>query len=196
ALVKTDAGVVLGTSVYMSPEQARGLEVDARTDIWSLGVVLYEMLAGQAPFAGETTSDVIAAILEREPPPMMRYAKDAPEALEWIVTKALTKEKEERYQTAREMLTDLRRLEQRLKLAAELRRSSPPSTREGETADGRSANATPSDAGANASAAVEKEPAPTGAVQSARDTLQLSSLISQLGGSRRRAGLVLLAAVL
>jgi eukaryotic-like serine/threonine-protein kinase len=185
---RTDPGVVMGTVQYMSPEQARGLPVDERTDIWSLGVVLYEMLAGRAPFTGGTTSDALAAVLEREPPPLARYSKEAPEALEWIVTKALTKEKEERYQTAREMLTDLRRLEQRLKLAAELQRSSPPSPR-GETEDGKVAGATPS-------VAVEKEPAPTGAVRPARDTLQLSSLISQLGGSRRRAAFALVAAVL
>src|SRR6185295_4456147 len=92
AMIKTDAGMVMGTANYMSPEQARGLEVDARTDIFSFGIVLYEMLTGNLPFAGETKSDVMAAILQNEPPPLARYWPNAPEALEWIVTKTLTKE--------------------------------------------------------------------------------------------------------
>jgi len=73
ALVQTEPGVVLGTIAYMSPEQARGLAVDARTDIFSLGVVIYELVAGQAPFGGATRSDLIAALLEREPPPLARF---------------------------------------------------------------------------------------------------------------------------
>jgi eukaryotic-like serine/threonine-protein kinase len=126
ALVNTDPGTVMGTVQYMSPEQARGLAVDGRTDIWSLGVVLYEMAAGRVPFEGATTSDTISAILGKEPPPLARYAREAPPELEWIVTKALTKDCEERYQTAREMLVDLRRLKQRLDVEAELERSKPP----------------------------------------------------------------------
>lgn len=113
AMIKTETGMVMGTANYMSPEQARGLEVDARTDIFSFGVVLYEMLTGNMPFAGETKSDVMAAILQNEPPPLARYWPDAPEALEWIVTKTLTKDTDERYQTAKELLTDLKRLKRR-----------------------------------------------------------------------------------
>ncbi|MBV9926342.1 MAG: PD40 domain-containing protein [Acidobacteria bacterium] len=124
SLVNTDPGVVMGTVPYMSPEQARGLETDARTDIWSLGVVLYELTAGRPPFTGATTTDTLLAVVGREPAPLRALAPDVPEALEWVVTKALTKEKEERYQTAREMLTDLRRLRQRLDADAELERSS------------------------------------------------------------------------
>ena len=120
AKINTSEGVVMGTVSYMSPEQARGLPVDARTDIWSLGVVLYEMLRGQAPFAGQTSSDVLANVLQREPTPLRQTTKDIPEALDWIVSKALIKDREERYQTAREMLTDLRRLKRRLEVAAEL----------------------------------------------------------------------------
>ena len=100
ALVNTGPGTVMGTARYMSPEQARGQEVDARTDLWSLGVVLYECVAGRPPFEGSTGSDLIAAILSREPPPLARFARDAPETLEWIVTKALAKDRDERYQTA------------------------------------------------------------------------------------------------
>jgi serine/threonine protein kinase len=121
-LMQTRAGVVMGTIGYMSPEQARGLPLDARTDIWSLGVTLYEMVAGQAPFEGPNHSDIIAAILEREPRSLTSLATAAPEPLEWIVTKALTKERDDRYQTAREILNDLRRLKQRLSVAAELER--------------------------------------------------------------------------
>ena len=104
ALVKTSAGIVMGTVTYMSPEQARGLPVDARSDTWSLGVVLYEMMSGRAPFAGATTSDIIAAILEREPRSLTSISSDIPDALEWIVNKALTKDRDDRYQTARELL--------------------------------------------------------------------------------------------
>jgi eukaryotic-like serine/threonine-protein kinase len=123
AAVSTDPGVVMGTVGYMSPEQARGRDVDARADIWSLGVVLYEMLTGRAPFKGETPTDTLAAIIGKEPPPLARYTADAPEALEWIVTKALTKDLDGRYQTAKEFLTDLKRLRQQLELAAAASRS-------------------------------------------------------------------------
>jgi serine/threonine protein kinase len=123
ALIKTSAGVVIGTVAYMSPEQARGLPVDARSDIWSLGVVLYEAVAGHRPFAGETNSDVLVSILEREPRSLTSFSAEIPEALEWIITKALTKDRDDRYQTARELLTDLRRLKGRLDLATALERS-------------------------------------------------------------------------
>jgi len=126
AMVNTSPGAVMGTVNYMSPEQASGHAVDARTDIWSLGVLLYEMITGRMPFEGPTPSHVIVSILEKDPPLLTRYLTDAPEALEWIVTKALTKNPDERYQTAREMLTDLRRLKQRLDASAELERSIAP----------------------------------------------------------------------
>src|SRR6185295_19211606 len=131
AMVNTSPGAVMGTVNYMSPEQASGHAVDARTDIWSLGVLLYEMITGRMPFEGPTPSHVIVSILEKDPPLLTRYLTDAPEALEWIVTKALTKNPEERYQTAREMLTDLRRLKQRLDASAEIERSIAPDTSAG-----------------------------------------------------------------
>ncbi|HEU4597697.1 MAG TPA: protein kinase, partial [Pyrinomonadaceae bacterium] len=110
----TNPGAVMGTAWYMSPEQARGLPLDARTDVWSLGCVLYEMLAGRPPFDGETASHVIVSIIEDEPEPLAECVPGLPAELERIVERALAKEREERYGSAGEMLEDLRRLRQRL----------------------------------------------------------------------------------
>jgi serine/threonine-protein kinase len=104
------AGVVMGTISYMSPEQARGERLDARSDLFSLGVALYEMAAGHSPFARETAADTIVSILEKEPPPLAQLTSEVPEALERIIRKALGKDREERYQTARELLDDLKSL--------------------------------------------------------------------------------------
>src|SRR5919199_351814 len=95
ALVNTAPGVVMGTFAYMSPEQARGQETDERTDIWSFGVVLYEMLTGVSPFAGETQSDTVAAVLKSEPQPLAAFAPDAPAELQRIVRKCLQKSRDE-----------------------------------------------------------------------------------------------------
>jgi len=122
-LFQTEQGIIMGTAPYMSPEQVRGLTVDSRTDIWSLGAVLYEMVAGRPPFEGATSMDVMAAILEREPVPLVRYRSTVPTELEWIIKKALRKDRDERYQTAKELLADLRNLRQRLKFEEELEQS-------------------------------------------------------------------------
>jgi serine/threonine protein kinase/Tol biopolymer transport system component len=113
-LVNTEPGSVLGTVTYMSPEQAAGRDVDARSDIWSLGVVLYEMIAMRAPFEGASKSHIIVAISDHEPLPVTQFAPDVPQPLEWIIGEALTKDREERCQTAKEMLGKLKRLKQRL----------------------------------------------------------------------------------
>jgi len=114
--LSTDAGVVIGTVSYMSPEQARGLKVDTRTDIFSLGVMLYEMVVGRAPFAGATTGDVIASILRDSPPPLAECAPDALPEMERILSRALRKDREERYQAVSEFLADLKRLKRQLEL--------------------------------------------------------------------------------
>jgi serine/threonine protein kinase len=107
-LVTTSAGTVLGTAQYMSPEQARGLAVDARTDIWSLGVVLYEMITGRAPFKGDTASDLLVSILKTEPKPLSAFHPDTPPELEFITKKALGKDRDERYQDVKDFLLDLK----------------------------------------------------------------------------------------
>jgi serine/threonine protein kinase/Tfp pilus assembly protein PilF len=119
----TQPGAVIGTYVYMSPEQARGLHVDARADIWSVGCVIFEMIAGRPPFTGLTKSDMVAAILEREPPPLARYSDGVPAELQRIVSKALAKNRNERYQTIKDLLIDLRQLRQELEFEARLSRS-------------------------------------------------------------------------
>jgi Tol biopolymer transport system component len=130
----TSPGMVMGTVNYMSPEQARGLEVDERTDIWSLGVVMYEMLAGSPPFKGETPTDVTVAILEREPASLAALSDDIPAELDWIVKKALRKDREERYQTVREMLGDLRGVKQQLDFEVRLEKSATPQSRQSASA--------------------------------------------------------------
>ncbi|MFN2454339.1 MAG: protein kinase [Pyrinomonadaceae bacterium] len=113
---QTEAGVVMGTVGYMSPEQARGLKVDERTDIWSLGCVLYEMLARRAPFASATRMDTLVAILERDPPPVefMKDASAASQQLQNLVRKTLCKERSERPQTATALLADLNAVRRQL----------------------------------------------------------------------------------
>jgi serine/threonine-protein kinase len=121
---KTDPGMILGTVSYMSPEQVRGrLDVDGRADIWSLGVVLYEMVADRLPFDGATPSHTIVAITDQEPPPLSQFADNVPQSLEEIVKRALAKEPAARYQTAGQMLAELKELNERIEIGARLERS-------------------------------------------------------------------------
>jgi eukaryotic-like serine/threonine-protein kinase len=116
---ETRTGIVLGTVNYMSPEQARGQKVDGRSDLFSLGVVLYELITGRRPFGGETWHHTIVAITDAEPPPIARNVQGAPAALQEIIDRALAKDREQRYQTARALLADVQTL--RGELAADTR---------------------------------------------------------------------------
>src|SRR5437588_618555 len=182
-LVNTDAGVVMGTARYMSPEQARGKKVDARTDIWSLGVVTYEMVTGHAPFEGGTPSDVLSLILQREPAPLVRYAPEVPTELERIIRKALHKDREERYQTVKDFLIDLKNLRRELQFKAELDRSASPN---------RSDEAVASMSQAVAGTA--KQPAvQTSLVETAHPTSSAEYIVSEIKHHKRGAVLTLAA---
>ena len=127
-MVKADTkpGTVLGTINYMSPEQARGQMLDQRTDVFSLGVVLYEMAAGRAPFVAANTADMLVSILQKEPPPLADFARDVPAEFQRIISKALRKDREERYQTMKDMVIDLKSLKEELSFTKKLERSQPP----------------------------------------------------------------------
>src|SRR6266545_3820254 len=122
-LVETNLGSILGTVRYMSPEQAYGAPVDKGTDIWSLGAVLYEMVTAHAPFTGETPGEAMSSILEVEPPPLTSYVAHTPAKLQQIISKTLRKDRNERYQSAHELLEALKDLRHKLEFKAELKRS-------------------------------------------------------------------------
>ena len=187
ALVQTEPGVVMGTVAYMSPEQARGLAVDARTDIFSLGVVIYEMVAGRAPFGGATRSDLIVALLERDPPPLARFTPEAPAELERLVMKTLAKDRDERYQTAKDLLIDLKRLKQKLVVDAEIERSAPPEEFRVPPSGGRlsSAESSPPKGGTLNGAAAQTAVDGSGATSSAE------YIVSEIKRHKKSAGLTL-----
>ncbi len=122
-MLTTESGTVMGTLHYMSPEQTRGLDTDARTDIWALGCVLYEAVTGERPFTGATAADVLVSIIKTTPAPLTCYSADAPARLQEIVGKALEKDREERYPSVSDLLADLRSLQKRLEFEAELGRT-------------------------------------------------------------------------
>ncbi len=177
----TNPGTVLGTVTYMSPEQARGLKVDARTDIFSLGVVLYEMITGRVPFTGATMSDVLVSILERDPLPLSNSVSAVPPELERIVAKALVKDREARYQTARDLFLDLKRLKQQLDAEAEVGRSGKAGWRYEES--GRQERRW------QGNETVADTVLLTGAIAPARPTLRASHLVSGL--KRHKSGVLL-----
>jgi len=131
--LETKPGLVIGTAPYMSPEQANGLPVDARSDIWSLGVVLYEMVSGRVPFQGQTATETISLILQKEPAPLASQAREVPAELARIVTRALTKDRDERYQTMKDMLIDLSSLKHKMEVDAAIERTVSPELRRRES---------------------------------------------------------------
>jgi serine/threonine-protein kinase len=191
-VVNTDPGVVMGTASYMSPEQARGLEVDSRTDIWSLGAMLYEMVAGRLPFEGATTTDVLTMILHREPPSLLLTRTDVPAELERIVEKALTKEKEERYQVIKDLGLDLKKLRQRLEIDAELERSITPEEEARRTVRRLSID---SNQAVPQTTAGEAALTPTAQVSMAHTASSAEYVVGELKRHKRAALLVLVAVV-
>jgi len=184
--VRTGSGVIIGTAGYMSPEQARGKPVDARSDIFSLGAVIYEMVTHRKPFDGETPSDVLASILKTEPPPVSQLLEDAPPELTRIVAKALKKNREERYQVISDLLLDLKNLKEDLHFQARLQST------------GSGVGAAKSTTVATASASVGAAPTSEGAVAA---TMISQALSVELKRQRLRfsafavAGAVVLIAV-
>jgi eukaryotic-like serine/threonine-protein kinase len=140
--VGTQDGLIIGTASYMSPEQARGKDIDSRSDIFSFGIVLYEMLTGKQPFEGESAIDTISAIIHKEPVPLNQLTSDLPRELQHIVEKTLRKDREERYQTAKDLLIDLKDLKQDLVIQNKLERTTPPNREESKT---QTLNATTTD---------------------------------------------------
>ncbi len=164
----TNPGVVMGTAKYMSPEQASGKLVDARTDIWSLGVILYEMLTGKHPFDGEMQTQVIARVLEREPEPLAVRAPDSPPELQRIVSKMLAKDRAGRYGDIREALRDLKALKQDIEFDARLGRTG--------ASSGANAAAASASSGEKTLSSQESGGAPAGDASSSGDTARTISI--------------------
>ena len=122
----SEPGMVMGTARYMSPEQARGVDVDARSDIFSLGSVMYELVTGRSAFEGQTSSDVIAEILKVEPPPPAELAPDVPPEIEHIIGKALRKDRDNRYQNVKDLLIDLQDYSKEAEFQAKLQKNARP----------------------------------------------------------------------
>jgi len=175
--VQTEPGLVMGTASYMSPEQSIGKGVDHRTDIWSAGVVLYEMIAGVVPFQGKDIHRQIIAIQEQETAALSQQVEGMPERLEEIVAKCLAKEKDERYQTAKDLLIDLRNLRRKLDVDAEIERTVAPEFRSTSAASrARTQSASTIDEGTN--------------TQTMRTTSSAEYLVSGIKQHKLAAGLV------
>jgi serine/threonine-protein kinase len=184
---ETEPGKVMGTVAYMSPEQARGLNVDGRTDIFSLGVVLYEMIAGKTPFESPTKMDTLAAILNREPDLLAQHTPEAPLEFKQIVSRSLRKDADERYQTIEDMLLDLKDLKRDYTLEEALTRSlSLNLSSRGERKQSRES--------VQATARAQAQVAPTGLDATARTTSSAEYIVSQIKTHKR--GAVIMLAVL
>ncbi|MEK6323139.1 MAG: protein kinase [Acidobacteriota bacterium] len=170
----TEPGMIIGTVPYMSPEQVRGEVLDARTDIFSFGAVMYEVVTGRQPFSAESVAATVSTILTKEPPPLARYSREVPSELERIVSKALRKDREQRYQTSRDLLIDLKSLSEELTFEAKLGSSAPArSTGESETVT------------SNGDARVETAPQPPARTAEIGTTRTVSSKDCLIGGVRR-----------
>ena len=184
--IKTSPGLVMGTAAYMSPEQARGKEIDSRSDIWSLGAVIYEMLTRRIPFAGETTSDSVAAILTTDPAPL---DANTPLELQRIVKKTLQRKADERYQTIKDLQVDINTLKRELEFSEELERSQIPGS-------GKSANVSVSHLSEHATA--NNRAAISAQNSLPQQTSSAEYLVSQISGHKRgvAAGLIILLATI
>ncbi len=184
--VHTEFGMVMGTINYMSPEQARGMKVDSRTDIFSLGVVIYEMISGRVPFEGQSYGDVIAAILSKRPVTLTRYLPEIPAELERIVTKALAKDREERYQTIKDMLIDLKKLKQQLEQDVERDDAVPQNTAEFRSSSG---------SGAQAAGIARKQARKTEEMTAPQPTSSAEYIVNSIRRHKRGAMIVMAAVV-
>jgi serine/threonine protein kinase/tetratricopeptide (TPR) repeat protein len=179
----TEPGTIVGTVPYMSPEQVRGETLDSRSDMFSFGAVLYEMVSGRLPFAAESAAATFSAILTHHQQPLARYSTEVPAELERIVSKALAKDREDRYQSARDLLIDLRSLKHHLEFQKELDHSKRP-----ETADAVSTAMTGGPAVATAN-----EPAiQTGQIAAVSTRSNIISLIGKINQHKRMALITLL----
>lgn len=157
-MLQTKPGTVVGTAAYMSPEQARGIAVDARTDLWSLGVILFEMVAARRPFNGETALDVMSAVIDRDPPSFAQLGVPVPESFQQIVWKSLQKTRELRYQNANELVSDLKGLKKSLELGSVKAPLDVPSSAQLlRDAGQKEADATPGTLGSNRTEAVRAD---------------------------------------
>jgi len=190
ALLSTP-GALIGTLPYMSPEQVRGEALDGRSDIFSFGVVLYEMISGQQPFANKSSAATASSILTLEPAPLARFSKETPVELERIVSKALHKNPDERYQTAKDLLIDLRHLRDELEFQHRLERSVPPRSKDDQTVTASSGGPTLVDT------AEERAPATVIDVQKTPADETSTSVIARFKKTATsRAGLIVLGALI